>query len=54
MTVDVLSGLMEQARNFIVVEGLTVGRENTEITHLQFADDTISSSLKIRIKIGPT
>lgn len=41
LVVDVLSRLTEKAKECRLIEGLTVGRENVEITHLQFADDTI-------------
>ncbi|KAL6124775.1 hypothetical protein ACLB2K_077285 [Fragaria x ananassa] len=41
LMVDVLNRLMERAREFNLIEGLVVGREEVEITHLQFADDTI-------------
>jgi hypothetical protein len=41
MVVDVLSRLLERAKECSLIEGLSVGRENVEITHLQFADDTI-------------
>ncbi|PRQ36601.1 putative RNA-directed DNA polymerase [Rosa chinensis] len=41
LVVDVLDRLMERARDCRLIEGLVVGREEVEITHLQFADDTI-------------
>ena len=41
LVVDVLSRLTEKAKECGIIEGLAVGRENVEITHLQFADDTI-------------
>lgn len=41
IVVDVLSRLMEKAQEFELIKGLVVGRESIEISHLQFADDTI-------------
>ncbi|PRQ44942.1 putative RNA-directed DNA polymerase [Rosa chinensis] len=41
LVVYVLDRLMERARDCRLIEGLVVGREEVEITHLQFADDTI-------------
>lgn len=41
LVVDVLSKILERANVSSLIEGLTVGRENFEVTHLQFADDTI-------------
>ena len=41
IVVDVLSRLMEKAQELELIKGLVVGRESIEISHLQFADDTI-------------
>ncbi|KAK9927793.1 hypothetical protein M0R45_024959 [Rubus argutus] len=41
LVVDVLSRLLEKAKETKIIEGLVVGRERVEVSHLQFADDTI-------------
>lgn len=41
LVVDVLNRIMKKARDYNLIEELVVGREEVEITHLQFADDTI-------------
>ena len=33
--VDVLSRLMKKATEFRIIEGVSVGRENVQVTHLQ-------------------
>ena len=38
---DVLSRLMLRVKKSRLLEGFTVGRSRTTISHLQFADDTI-------------
>lgn len=39
--VDILSRIVERASQVSLLRGLVIGREEVEITHLQFADDTI-------------
>ena len=41
LVVDVLSRLMEKAQENDLIKGLCIGQEKVEISHLQFADDTI-------------
>ncbi|KAM0963163.1 hypothetical protein ACFX2A_022668 [Malus domestica] len=41
LVVDVLSRLMEKAQENHLIKGLCIGQEKVEISHLQFADDTI-------------
>ncbi|KAM2348663.1 hypothetical protein ACFX1X_012268 [Malus domestica] len=41
LVVDVLSRLMEKAQETDLIKGLCIGQEKMEISHLQFADDTI-------------
>ncbi|KAM1060262.1 hypothetical protein TB1_024191 [Malus domestica] len=41
LVVDVLSRLIEKAQENHLIQGLRVGQDNVEISHLQFADDTI-------------
>ncbi|XP_009335445.1 uncharacterized protein LOC103928158 [Pyrus x bretschneideri] len=41
LVVDVLSRLMEKAHENHLIKGLGIGQERVEISHLQFADDTI-------------
>ncbi|KAM2378505.1 hypothetical protein ACFX1X_044959 [Malus domestica] len=41
LVVDVLSRLMEKAQENDLINGLCIGQEKVEISHLQFADDTI-------------
>ncbi|KAM2004953.1 hypothetical protein FF1_000090 [Malus domestica] len=41
LVVDVLSRMIEKAQGNHLIKGLRVGVDNVEISHLQFADDTI-------------
>ncbi|CAL8992525.1 unnamed protein product, partial [Prunus brigantina] len=41
LVIDVLSRLMEKAQECNLVHGMVTGRDNVEVSHLQFADDTI-------------
>ncbi|CAL8989771.1 unnamed protein product [Prunus brigantina] len=41
LVIDVLSRLMEKAQEFNLIHGLFTGRDSVEVSHLQFADDTI-------------
>lgn len=41
LVIDVLSRLMEKAQEFNLIHGLSTGRDNVEVSPLQFADDTI-------------
>lgn len=39
--IDALSRLIEKSQELDVFNGLVVGHERVEVSHLQFADDTI-------------
>ncbi|CAL2262014.1 unnamed protein product [Prunus armeniaca] len=41
LVIDVLSRLMEKAQECNLIHGMFTGRDNVEVSHLQFADDTI-------------
>ena len=41
MVVDVLARLIDKAKECNVVWGFVVGRDRVEVSHLQFADDTL-------------
>lgn len=41
LSVDVLGRLLKRAANMGVIEGVSIGKEKINLTHLQFADDTI-------------
>ena len=38
---DVLGRLFDKAKDFNVIRGFTVGKDRVEVSHLQFADDTL-------------
>ena len=41
MVVDVLARFIDKAKECNVVQGFIVGRDRVEVSHLQFADDTL-------------
>lgn len=41
LVIDVLSRLMEKAQEHNLIHGMYTGRDRVEVSHLQFADDTI-------------
>ncbi|XP_021832888.1 uncharacterized protein LOC110772737 [Prunus avium] len=41
LVIDVLSRLMEKAQEYNLLHGLFIRRDKVEVSHLQFADDTI-------------
>lgn len=38
---DVLGRLMDKAKALNEIRGMEVGREKVEVSHIQFADDTL-------------
>ena len=41
IVVDVLGRLIDKAKECNVIQGFSMGRDKVEVTHLQFADDTL-------------
>ncbi|XP_028121753.1 uncharacterized protein LOC114318966 [Camellia sinensis] len=52
LVTDVLGRIIDLAKDKGVIEGFVVGRDRIEVTHLQFADDTIFFSSKEENKVG--
>lgn len=52
MVVDFLSQMVDRARERHLIEGLSVGREEVEISHLQFTHDTNFFSLQGETDLG--
>ena len=43
LVAKVLNKMLQKAAQIGMIEGLSVGTRGVELTHLQFADDTLSS-----------
>lgn len=49
LVVDILSRMLDRGVRTRLIEGSIVGRDGAQVSHFQFADDTILSGMKINL-----